>query len=197
MPDDLTRRLAAAPGTTPPDDAVAAAAERAGLLDVAYDVIETAIGPLLAAVTPEGVVRLAFADDEDRLLADLAARLSPRILRAPARVAPVAGQLEAYLDGRRTAFDMPLDWRLARPFQRVVLARTVAIPYGETATYATVAAAAGRPRAARAAGRALATNPLCVVVPCHRVVPAAGGVGGYAGGADVKRRLLALVGAGQ
>ena len=170
------------------------AADRDGVLDVAYRTLATPVGDLLLAATPQGLVRVAYADAEgqDAALAKLAATVSPRILRAPRRLDEVSRQLEEYFAKRRTTFDVRLDFRLARGFRRDVLAHLLDIAYGHTASYAQVAAAAGHPRAVRAVGTACATNPLPVVVPCHRVVRSDGSVGQYAGGSDVKRTLLAL-----
>ena len=170
-----------------------AAAERDGVLDVAYRTIATPIGELLLAGTERGLVRVAFPrQGHDEVLASLAQTVSPRILRAPGRLDQVSRQLEEYFAGRRTVFDLPLDWRLATGFRRDVLAHLPAIPYGRTESYAQVATAAGNPKAVRAAGTACARNPLPVVVPCHRVVRSDGTAGGYAGGPDAKRALLAL-----
>ena len=193
--DDL---LAALPGM---DDDVrdrlhlrlAAAAEDAGILDVAYRTVDSPVGALLLAATQAGLVRVAFAlEGHDRVLAQLAERVSPRVLRAPDRLDPAARELEEYFAGRRTAFDLPLDMRLARGFRRTVLAHLPEIGYGHTASYAAVATAAGSPRAVRAVGTACATNPLPVVVPCHRVVRSDGSLGQYAGGPEAKRTLLNL-----
>jgi methylated-DNA-[protein]-cysteine S-methyltransferase len=174
-------------------DRLADRAEREGVLDVAYRTLDTPVGALLLAATGEGLVRVAFAvQDHDAVLRDLADRVSPRVLRAPARLDETSRQLEEYLTGRRTAFDLPLDWRLSRGFRREVLAHLPVIGYGRTETYAQVAAAAGRPRAVRAVGTACATNPLPIVVPCHRVVRSDGTSGGYAGGPEAKRTLLSL-----
>jgi methylated-DNA-[protein]-cysteine S-methyltransferase len=168
-------------------------AERDGVLDVAYRTIATPIGELLLAGTGRGLVRVAFPQQgHDEVLASLAQTVSPRILRAPGRLDQVSRQLEEYFDGRRAVFDLPLDFRLAAGFRRAVLAHLPAIPYGHTESYAQVAAAAGNPKAVRATGTACARNPLPVVVPCHRVVRSDGTAGGYAGGPDAKRALLAL-----
>ncbi len=170
-----------------------AGAEQASLLDVAYRRTDTPIGSLLLAATERGLVRVAFdCEDEAEVLASLAERVSPRILRAPARLDGAARQIDDYLAGRRRAFDLPLDLRLARGFRSAVLAALRTVPYGATTTYAHLAAAAGSPAAVRAAGTACATNPLPIVVPCHRVVCSDGGVGRYLGGVELKRRLLTL-----
>lgn len=175
---------------------LAAAAEREGILDVAYRLIETPVGVLLLAATERGLVRVAYdREDHDAVLAALAGAVSPRILRAPARLETVSRQLEEYFAGRRHAFDVPLDFRLAHGFRRSVLAHLPAIGYGRTESYAQVAAAAGSPRAVRAAGTACATNPLPVIVPCHRVVKSDGTAGEYVGGAAAKTTLLTLEGA--
>lgn len=169
------------------------AAQREGLLDVAYRTVDTPVGTLLLAATDLGLVRVAYArEDHDAVLATLAARVSPRILRAPARLDPAVRQLTEYFDGTRRVFDLPLDLRLSTGFRRSVLAHLPAIGYGHTESYAQVAAAAGSPRAVRAVGTACATNPLPVVVPCHRVVRSDGTYGGYVGGEDAKRTLLTL-----
>jgi methylated-DNA-[protein]-cysteine S-methyltransferase len=170
-----------------------AAAERAGLLDVAYRTIETPVGAMLLAATPIGLVRVAYASQgHDAVLDDLARRVSPRILHAPARLDEAAHQIEEYFSRVRRAFDLPLDLRLAHGFRRAVLRQLLGIGYGRTASYAAVAAAAGSPRAVRAAGTACARNPLPVVVPCHRVVRSDGGLGGYAGGTEAKQTLLTM-----
>jgi methylated-DNA-[protein]-cysteine S-methyltransferase len=151
------------------------------------------VGPLLLAATGQGLVRVAYAaEDHDAVLQALADRISPRVLRAPARLDPAVRQLEEYFAGRRTAFDLPLDLRLSAGFRRDVLTRLREVGYGTTASYATLAAAAGSPRAVRAVGTACATNPLPVVVPCHRVVRSDGALGNYVGGVAAKRTLLDL-----
>ncbi|ONK09885.1 methylated-DNA--[protein]-cysteine S-methyltransferase [Streptomyces sp. MP131-18] len=168
-------------------------AERSGLLDVAYRTVDTPVGSLLLAATERGLVRVAFAvQDHEAVLADLAERVSPRILAAPARLDAAGRQLDEYFAGRRTRFDLPLDLALAKGFRREVLAQLPRIAYGSTESYARVAAAAGSPRAVRAVGTACATNPLPLVIPCHRVVRSDGSAGGYAGGAAAKHHLLAL-----
>lgn len=172
---------------------LAARAATEDLLDVGYGEVDSPFGPLLACVTPAGVVRVAFeAEDHDVVLAGLASRVSPRILRAPRRVEPLRRELGEYFDGRRQHFDVAVDWRLSAGFRRMALAAVSALPYGTTATYTEVAIAAGHPKAIRAAGSACATNPVPIVVPCHRVVRSGGGLGGYLGGLDAKRALLDL-----
>jgi methylated-DNA-[protein]-cysteine S-methyltransferase len=168
-------------------------AARDGLLDVAYRVLDTPIGPLLLAATEEGLLRVAFeVQDHDSVLGGLADAVSPRILHAPGRLDEVARELDEYFAGQRRTFDVALDFRLSHGFRRAVLAHLREIGYGRTESYAQVAAAAGSPKAVRAVGTACATNPLPVVVPCHRVVRSDGSSGGYAGGAAAKRTLLSL-----
>ena len=170
-----------------------AAADGAGLLDVAYRTIDSPVGALLLAATEEGVVRVAFdCENHDDVLAALADRVSPRILRAPGRLDTVAHQLDEYFAGRRSAFDVALDFRLSAGFRRTVLEQLRAIGYGTTASYAEVAAKAGNPKAVRAVGTACALNPLPLVVPCHRVVRSDGAAGNYRGGTQAKLTLLAL-----
>jgi methylated-DNA-[protein]-cysteine S-methyltransferase len=172
---------------------LASAAGRDGILDVAYRVIDSPVGSLLVAATESGLVRVAYAsENHDAVLQSLADRISPRILAAPGRLDDVARELDEYFGGRRQRFDVPLDWRLAAGFRSTVLHHLPEIGYGRTASYAAVARLAGRPKAFRAVGSACATNPLPVVVPCHRVVRSDGGMGGYLGGAEAKRTLLAL-----
>ena len=185
--DDANRRL---------HQRLVDAASAAGLLDVAYRTLDTPVGSLLLAATPMGLVRVAYpSQDHDLALEGLARDVSPRILRSPARLDAVAREIEEYFAGRRRAFDVPLDLRLSRGFRRQVLARLPEIAYGKTASYAEIARAAGNPKAVRAVGTACASNPLPVVVPCHRVVRSDGTIGQYAGGVDAKRALLALEGA--
>ena len=170
-----------------------AAAERDGVLDVAYRTIATPVGELLLAMTGRGLVRVAYPNQgHDAVLAALAQTVSPRILRAPGRLDQVSRQLEEYFTGRRTAFDLPLDFRLAAGFRRAVLDHLPVIPYGHTESYAQVAAAVGSPKAVRAVGTACAKNPVPIVVPCHRVVRTGGDIGNYGGGPEMKRFLLEL-----
>jgi methylated-DNA-[protein]-cysteine S-methyltransferase len=174
-------------------DALEAAAAEDGALDIAYRTVDSPLGTLLLAATERGVVRVAFASEgHDAVLESLATRLSPRILRAPARLDAAASELDEYFVGRRTSFDLPLDLSLSTGFRRGVLEHLRAIGYGRTETYAQVAVAAGSPRAVRAVGSACATNPLPVIVPCHRVLRSDGSLGGYLGGLDAKRALLSL-----
>ena len=172
---------------------LAVEAEDAGLLDVAFTTVDTPVGPLLLAATPEGLVRVAYAaEDHDAVLQGLADRISPRVLRAPARLDAAARQLGEYFEGRRTRFDLDLDRRLSSGFRRRVQEHLSAIGYGRTESYAQVAAATGSARAVRAVGSACATNPLPVVVPCHRVLRSDGSLGGYLGGLAAKQLLLTL-----
>ncbi|GAB3039467.1 methylated-DNA--[protein]-cysteine S-methyltransferase [Parafrigoribacterium mesophilum] len=169
------------------------AAQREGILDVAYDLHDTPVGTLLLAATRAGLVRVAYVDGGHvDVLATLAAAVSPRILRAPHRLQDVARQLDEYFAGTRTRFDVPLDFRLSHGFRREVLGHLAGIAYGRTESYAQVAQAVGNAKAVRAVGSACATNPLPVVVPCHRVVRSDGTAGGYVGGAQAKRTLLSL-----
>ncbi|QKV73151.1 methylated-DNA--[protein]-cysteine S-methyltransferase [Amycolatopsis sp. Hca4] len=168
-------------------------AAREGLLDVAYHTVDSPVGPLLLAATEQGLVKVAFdRQGHDAVLAELAAAISPRILRAPSRFDPLARQLDEYFAGERQAFDVPLDLRLARGFRRAVLEHLNDIEYGRTESYAQVAAAAGSPKAVRAVGTACALNPVPVVLPCHRVVRSDGSYGQYAGGEEAKRILLTM-----
>lgn len=168
-------------------------AEHAGLLDVAYRTLDSPVGELLLAATALGLVRVAFAvQNHDQVLQSLATTVSPRVLRAPGRLDGAARQIEEYFAGRRTGFELPLDWRLSHGFRRTVLSQLPSIGYGRTASYAEIAAAAGSPKAVRAVGSACATNPLPLVVPCHRVVRSDGTAGGYAGGTAAKATLLTL-----
>lgn len=172
---------------------LAEAAADQELLDVAYRTVDSPLGPLLVAATTVGLVRVAYArEDHDEVLAVLSRQISPRVLRAPARLDQVARALEEYFAGRRHEFDLALDLRLTAGFRRTVLTRLPGIGYGRTASYASIATAAGNPKAVRAAGTACATNPLPLVLPCHRVVRSDGTLGQYLGGTEAKRYLLSL-----
>jgi methylated-DNA-[protein]-cysteine S-methyltransferase len=173
---------------------LAGAADQAGVLDVAYRTLDSPVGPLLVAATERGLVRVAFAGEGwDAVLQVLAARISPRVLDAPARLDGVARQLDDYFAGRRHAFDVPVDWQLSAGFRRTVLTHLATdVGYGATASYAALAALAGNPGAVRAVGTACATNPIPIVVPCHRVVRTDGTPGNYRGGPDAKVTLLSL-----
>jgi len=176
---------------------LASAAEREDALDVAYRTVDSPVGPLLIAATPVGLVRVAFdSEGNDAVLQNLSDRISSRVLKAPARLDTVAHQLEEYFSGRRQHFDVPLDWQLSKGFRRTVLEHlAVDIGYGATASYGTLARLSGSPNAVRAVGTTCATNPIPVVVPCHRVVRADGTMGQYRGGPAAKRTLLDLEGA--
>jgi methylated-DNA-[protein]-cysteine S-methyltransferase len=188
---ELSRR---APTTDPLPD-LSAAAAAAGLLDVAYATLESPVGTLLLATTPRGLVRLAYVNgDETDFLEQLASKVSPRILSAPRRLDEPRRELDEYFTGARRRFEIPLDWRLTRGFTRRVLQATAKVPYGATSTYKEVAAQAGSPLASRAAGNALGSNPIPIVVPCHRVLHSGGGLGGYTGGLERKRLLLTVEG---
>lgn len=170
------------------DDAAAA-----GLLDIAYRTLDTPVGTLLLAATPAGLVRVAYpAENHDTVLATLAERISPRVLAAPARLDRAARELDEYFAGTRTGFELPLDLRLTAGFRRQVIEHLAEIGYGHRASYATVAAAVGNPRAVRAVGSACAHNPLPVVIPCHRVIRSDGAIGQYVGGVAAKHLLLEL-----
>ena len=184
MPADLLTRLAAR-------------AADEGLLDVAYARVDSPLGPLIAASTPAGLARLAYEDFNgglDAVVEDLATRVSPRVLEAPARLDDVRRQLDEYFEHRRDRFDVPVDLVLARGFGRRILEATAAIPFGETRSYREVAEAAGNVKATRAAGNALGANPIPIVVPCHRVLRTGGGLGGYTGGLEKKELLLRIEG---
>lgn len=172
---------------------LAADAAAEGLLDVAYRTYDSPVGPLLLAATEQGLVRVAYArEGHDDVLTSLAERVSPRILASPARLDDAARELDEYFAGTRSGFDLRLDRRLSTGFRREVHLRLADVAYGSTMSYAQMAQVVGSPKAVRAVGTACATNPLPVVVPCHRVVRSDGEPGGYAGGPEAKRALLAL-----
>ena len=169
------------------------AAEAEGLLDVAYTTVDSPVGPLLLAATPKGLLRVAYdIEDHDHVLDTLAQRVSPRVLRAPKRLDAAARELDEYFGGQRRVFDLPLDLSLSKGFRQLVQRHLPEIGYGQTRTYGQVAQLVGNPKAVRAVGTACATNPLPVVVPCHRVLPASGGPGRYVGGPAAKVTLLGL-----
>lgn len=195
--------LAAAPAPDPETMATLRArlAENAvtdGTLDVAYRMLDTPVGTLLLAATEHGLVRVAFArEDHDTVLTTLAERISSRILHHPARLDTAAAELEEYFSGRRRTFDLALDRQLSTRFRRSVLTQLSRIGYGQTASYRNIAQEIGNPKAARAVGTACATNPLPLVIPCHRVVHSDHTIGSYAGGSEIKSRLLELETAGE
>jgi len=199
--DDLEARLrregVGAAGGPDLDDLLTAALARAeaeGLVDVAWVTEDTPVGRLTLAATDQGLVRVSYAP-EDRALEELATRISPRVVRAPRRLDPVRRQLEEYFAGRRRAFDIPLDRRLSRGYRRAVLEELSRVPYGQTVSYRDLAVRTGRPGASRAVGSAMATNPIPIVVPCHRVLRTGGALGGYGGGLEAKVWLLRHEGA--
>lgn len=188
IPADVLQRLHAT--------VVRSAADR-DLVDVAYRTVDTPVGELLLAATTRGLVRVGFAcEGLETVLAGLAERVSPRVLRVPSRLDTAARQVEEYFAGHRRRFELPVDLRLAAGFRRAVLERLPEIAYGSTASYAALAAEVGHPRAVRAVGTACARNPLPIVVPCHRVVRSDGAIGNYLGGPEVKRTLLEMERAG-
>jgi methylated-DNA-[protein]-cysteine S-methyltransferase len=168
-----------------------AAAE--GLLDVAYATADSPFGTLLLARTPQGLVRVGLPnEDVDTLLVELAGKVSPRVLEAPAGLDEERRELDDYFAGRRRGFELPIDWQLSHGFHLRARQRIAAIPYGETRTYTDLARGAGNERAVRAAGSACSRNPIPLVVPCHRVLRSDGNLGGYAGGIAMKERLLEM-----
>jgi methylated-DNA-[protein]-cysteine S-methyltransferase len=169
------------------------AAEHAGVLDITYGTVDTPVGTLLLIATEEGLLRVAYeSEGHGAVLERVAVLVSPRILRAPARLDVVRRQFGEYFEGHRTEFDVPLDFRLSKGFRRTVLRHLQHIDYGSTESYAEVATASGSPRAVRAVGSACSTNPLPVVVPCHRVIRSDGALGEYVGGSEVKEQLLTM-----
>jgi methylated-DNA-[protein]-cysteine S-methyltransferase len=173
----------------------AARAEADGLLDVAYTAVDSPFGRLLLAATPRGLVKLNLpSHDEGEALEDLARRVSPRVVEAPARLDDARRQLDLYFEGGLTEFDLPLDWRLTHDFRRRAVRAIARIPYGQTRSYTQIARSAGNERAVRAAGTACGANPIPIVVPCHRVLRSGGGLGGYGGGLPMKEALLELEG---
>jgi methylated-DNA-[protein]-cysteine S-methyltransferase len=199
---DLTRALRN--GHDDQGDAVAEAtaaalarADREGLVDVAVATTDSPIGTLSLAATPAGLVRVGFPREEGEFLEELATTLSPRIVELPSRLDVARRQLDEYFAGTRHEFDLEVDLGLSRGFRRTVLERLFAeVGYGQTLSYLELAQRAGNPKASRAVGSAMANNPVPIVVPCHRVLRSGGHLGGYGGGLDVKRWLLALEGAG-
>ncbi|HVQ59372.1 MAG TPA: methylated-DNA--[protein]-cysteine S-methyltransferase [Solirubrobacterales bacterium] len=168
-------------------------ASKEGLLDVAYTTTDSPFGPLLLAKTRRGLVRVGLpSQDRDELLADLAGRVSPRVLEAPAGLDEVRRELDLYFAGKLDRFDLPLDWQLSHGFRQRVLRAIARIPYGQTRTYTEMATKAGNERAVRAAGSACGSNPIPLVVPCHRVLRTSGALGGYGGGLPMKEALLEL-----
>jgi methylated-DNA-[protein]-cysteine S-methyltransferase len=198
--NDIERALAL---RLPPDASreaagrLAARAYEEGLLDLAYTVEDSPVGPLLLASTKRGLVELGYEADKqlDFMLERLAAKVSPRVLEAPGKLDPVRRELEEYFEGKRLDFDIPLDWSLTKGFTQRVLRATAKVPYGEVSTYRQVATKAGNERAVRAAGNALGANPIPIVVPCHRILRTGGSLGGYGGGVSRKEFLLRLEGA--
>jgi methylated-DNA-[protein]-cysteine S-methyltransferase len=176
-------------------DRFKARAAEEGLLDVAYTTADSPFGPLLLAQTKRGLVRVGLPNqDSDELLVDLADRVSPRVLEAPAQLDEVRHELDLYFDGKLDRFDLPLDWQLSGGFRQRVLRAINRIPYGQTRSYTEMARKAGNERAVRAAGTACGSNPIPLVVPCHRVLRTGGALGGYGGGLPMKQRLLELEG---
>ncbi|MDX6636358.1 MAG: methylated-DNA-[protein]-cysteine S-methyltransferase [Solirubrobacterales bacterium] len=166
-----------------------------GLLDVAYTSADSPFGPLLLAKTRRGLVRVGLPNqDADELLVNLADRVSPRVLEAPAELDGVRRELDLYFAGKLDHFDLPLDWQLSGGFRQRVLRAIARIPYGQTRSYTEMARRAGNERAVRAAGTACGTNPIPLVVPCHRVLRTSGALGGYGGGLPMKQSLLELEG---
>lgn len=171
--------------------ALAERADREQLVDVAFRTVDSPAGELLLATTDEGLVKVSFGAGDD-VLAELARHVGPRVLRLPARLDDVARQLDEYFAGRRRDFDMALDLRLAHGFRRKVLDELRTVSYGRTVSYAQLAVSSGSARAVRAVGSACATNPIPIVIPCHRVLRSDGNIGNYGGGSAVKRALLDL-----
>ena len=170
-----------------------AAAAAAGLLDVAYDLVDSPLGPLLVAATPRGVCRISFDPEPEEEAETLARRFGLRVLRAP--LDGPRRELDEYFEGRRETFELDVDLSTVAPFNRRVLEELARVPYGTTTTYGLLAERSERPRAARAVGMVMNRNPVPIVLPCHRVVGSTGKLVGYGGGLDRKEMLLRLEGA--
>jgi methylated-DNA-[protein]-cysteine S-methyltransferase len=171
------------------------AAARESLLDVAYDLVDTPVGTLLVAATERGLCRIAYDAEPEQELERLARVFGVRVLRSPLPIDPARRQLDEYFEGKRNRFDLAVDLELQADFNRRVLRELARVPYGEVVTYGELAARAARPRAARAVGTVMNRNPLPIVLPCHRIVGASGGLVGYGGGLERKEHLLRLEGA--
>jgi len=202
-PDSTTRALAdALARRAPGEDHIAAVnaallerAENEGLVDVAYAQVDSPYGELFLAATDRGVVALGLPNHPaDDMVQRLAAEVSPRIMEAPARLDAPRRELDAYFEGKLRDFSVPVDWSLTRGFTDRALHVVAGIPYGRTLSYTEVADRAGNRKASRAAGTACATNPIPLIVPCHRVLPASGIPGNYGGGPEMKRSLLEMEG---
>jgi methylated-DNA-[protein]-cysteine S-methyltransferase len=180
------------------DEATAAFLKRAdkeGLIDVAYAKVDSPVGPLMVAATEAGLVRVALTAD-DPMVEELAATISPRVVELPQKLDGVRRQLDEYFDGKRTTFSLQIDWQLSRGFRQMVLQTLFSqVRFGEVVTYGELAERVGNPRASRAVGTAMATNPVPIVVPCHRVLRSGGSIGSYGGGVEMKRQLLTHEGA--
>ena len=175
------------------DEATAAFLKRAdkeGLIDIAYAKVDTPVGPLVVAATDAGLVRVALSQDEP-IVEELAAAISPRVMEVPGKLDAVRRQLDEYFNGKRTTFSMQIDWQLSHGFRQMVLQTLFRqVHFGEVVSYGELAKRVGHPNASRAVGTAMATNPVPIVVPCHRVLQAGGKVGNYGGGPEMKRQLL-------
>jgi methylated-DNA-[protein]-cysteine S-methyltransferase len=172
-------------------------ADHEQLVEVAWTEVDTPVGGMLLAATAEGLVRVALSKaEEDLFLEDLADHISPRVVEHPKKMDAVRRQFDEYFEGRRTTFDVPVDWRLSHGFRREVLEILYSqVLFGQVVSYKELAVRAGNPKASRAVGTAMATNPVPIVVPCHRVLRTGGSLGGYGGGLDMKLHLLRLEGA--
>ena len=177
------------------DERFRAAAAAEGLLDVAYDIVDSPVGDLFVAVSDRGLCTISYDAEPEARLEQLARGFGARVLRSPRAIDETRRELEEYFEGKRRGFDLDVDLRLTRDFGRAVLTELAAVPFGEVTTYGALAARAGKPRAARAVGTIMNRNPIPIVLPCHRIVGANGSLTGYAGGLDVKRRLLQIEGA--
>ncbi len=176
------------------DERFRAAAASSGLLDVAYDVVDSPLGPLFAAVSQRGLCRISFDPEPERESERLARAYGARVLRSARPVDELRRELDEYFEGRRTKFELKLDVEAVGGFPRVVLTRLAEVPYGQVTTYGTLAVQAGRPKAARAVGTVMNRNPIPIVLPCHRVIGASGKLVGYGGGLERKEALLRLEG---
>jgi methylated-DNA-[protein]-cysteine S-methyltransferase len=197
MIEDLLRHPPGDPDLVGAVRRATARARDEGVVDVAYAQVDSPLGRLVAARTDRGIVRLAYEDFNgglDAVLEHLAARVSPRIVEAPAALDALRGQLDEYFAGARSAFEVPVDWSLTSGFTQRILQAIAAIPFGGVSNYREIAATAGNVKATRAAGNACGANPIPIVVPCHRVLRTGGGLGGYTGGVENKQRLLRLEG---